>query len=206
MGGTKTCSIPLAVYRRLWLLRVIEQFKDACHGSARLQKVAFFSERTQATKPFSFQKEQWGPYSPELSDTLEQLLALRLVTLEPTPRGGNSYSAAGCGKQPCLHTQWLDRIDGTAGRAIGKAVRQYGYLSHDSVIEAGHSVPGFGEAQDHAVLLQTDMPDQVPVPLSEEECEDLCLSLSPKFSEVVRALSETDWESGLERVQLVDAV
>jgi hypothetical protein len=185
---------------------VIEQFKNACHGRARLQKVAFFSERIQAKKPFSFQKEHWGPYSPELGDTLEQLLSLRLVTLEPTPRGGNSYRAAGCRKQPCLHTHWLDRIDGTAGRAITAAVTQYGYLPHGSVIEAGHSVAGFDEAQDHAVLLQADMPDQVPVPLSEEECEDLCLSLSTKFSDVVRALSETDWESTLDRVQLVDAV
>jgi hypothetical protein len=185
---------------------VIEQFKDACHGRARLQKVAFFSERPQAKKPFTFQKEQWGPYSSELDDTLEQLLSLRLVTLEPTPRGGNSYRAAGCAKQPCLHTQWLNRIDGTAASAIAKAVDEYGYLPHDRVIDAGHSVEGFAEAGDHAVLLGADMPDQVPVPLSEEECEDLSLSLSTKFNEVVRALSETDWESDLGRVQLVDAV
>jgi len=206
MGGRQICSIPLAVYRRLWLLRVIEQFKDACHGRARLQKVAFFSEQAQEKKPFTFQKFQYGPYSQELDDTLEQLLSLRLVTLEPTPRGGNSYRAAICEKQPCVHRHWLDKIDARAGDAIGKAVDQYGYLSHDSVIDAGHSVEGFNEAEDYAVLLEGDIRDQIPVPLSEDECEDLSLSLSTKFNEVVRAFSETDWESDLDKVQLVDAV
>jgi len=206
MGRRQTCTIPLAVYRRLWLLRVIEQFRTACHGRARLHKVAFFSERSQAHKPFTFQKDQWGPYSPELDDTLEQLLSLGMVTLEPTPRGGNSYRAAGCDTQACPHRQWLDCIDVAAAPAIAKAVEQYGYLSHEEVIDAGHKVEGFEQADEYAVLLPGDMPEQVPVPLSEEECEDLCLSLSTRFSQVVRALSETDWESDLDRVQLVDAV
>jgi len=194
------CEIPLDVYRRLCLLYLIERFKDACYGAARLQKVAFFSERDRETRAFTFRRAPYGPYSEELQETLEQLLSMGLVAAQPTPKEGNGYRAVHTAMEDCVHAGWLRAISPEALESIDRAVRDYGYLPHEEIIQAGHSVDGFGEAQPFQVLLEANAGEFVPVPLSADECEDLVLSLSPRFVETVVGIARAAVGFDFERV------
>lgn len=194
-----SCEIPLHVYRRLRLLYLIERFHDGCYGATRLQKVAFFSEREQPTKVFTFRKAPRGPYSEELRETLEQLLSMGLVSVQPTPEG-NGYRAVHSAEQTCEHAEWLRAISPEARDATDRAVRDYGYLRHAEVIEAGHGVPGFAEAAPFDVLLEANAGEFVAVPLSRDECDDLVLSLSPRFIATATGIAAAAADFDFERV------
>jgi len=205
MGHASICTISLATYRRLWLLYLIERFHDACYGAARLQKVAFFSEVDRQQRPFPFRKAPFGPYSEELRETLEQLLSMQLVEAEAMGVEGNKYRSRLCERADCPHDRWLESVSSSAKAAIDIAVSTYGYMRQQDILDAGHQVRGFADAQFFDTILDTDMGPRVRVPLDEDECEDLAISLSPKFGRLIQGLSETDWVSDLDKVQLVDA-
>jgi len=205
MGHASFCTIPLATYRRLWLLYLIERFHDACYGAVRLQKVAFFSEVGEQQRPFPFRKAPFGPYSEELRETLEQLLSMQLVEAESMGEEGNRYRARICQGTDCPYGRWLESISPSAKVAIDRACSRYGYRKQQDILDAGHQVEGFADAQAFETILDTDMGSRVRVSLDEDECEDLAISLSPKFARLIQGLSETDWVSDLDKVQLVDA-
>lgn len=204
MGSAQVCLVPLGTYRRLWLLYLLEQFRDACFGKVRLQKVAYFSEERVGQRPFAFQKAPYGPYSEALEESLEQLLSMGLVKAEPFGKDGNKYRAVSAGDGESPHGRWLESIDPTARTAIDQAVAQYGYLPQEALIASGHSVAGFEEAAPFDELLSANSPETVEVNLDPDECEELALSLSPAFDTVRRQLEETDWEAHVEGIARVD--
>jgi len=199
------CCISADVYRRLWLLYLIERFGQACMGAVRLQKVAYFAEEGQNLRLFIFRKAPYGPFSEELRDTLDQLQSMDFVVAEPLGKQGNRYRAVEAHDETCLHARWLEAVDSTVKAAIDKAHGTYGYMKEAALVEAGHRIRGFGDATPYDVLLTATAPELVPVALEEDECEEIALSLSPAFVGVVRALADTDWASSLEKVPLIEA-
>ena len=199
------CHIPLAVYRRLWLLYLIERFSQACYGNVRLQKVAYFSEKGQQLRPFTFKKAPRGPYSEDLKEILEQLLSMGLVVAEPLGETGNKYRVTETREGPSRHARWLGAVSASVKAAIESAVEQYGYMRQDSLVDAGHQVDGFDDASFYDVLLEANAPESVAVGLDEDECEELALSLSPGFVGMLRCLADTDWASSLDKVRLIEA-
>jgi hypothetical protein len=193
MNRANRCEVPVDVCRRLRLLYLVAQFSDACNGKVRLHKVAYFSEKQQATRLFTFQKAPWGPFSDAVEETLEQLLSMGLVTAEPMgARGGNKYRVARPGGVALPLPDWVRAMAEPEKRLIASAVETYGYMSQQELIAAGHREPGFERAQHFDVLLDATVTESglVPVSLPEADCEDLVLALSPGFVATLRGLSE----------------
>jgi hypothetical protein len=199
------CHISADVYRRLWLLYLMEQFSEACYGRVRLQKVAYFAAKSSRLKPFTFKKAPYGQFSEELGDTLEQLTSMHLVTAEPLGKGGNRYRATVSPEGAHTHAEWLEAVDPSAKAPIDRAVADYGYRDQQALIDTAHEEPGFAEASLFDVLLQANIPGSIPVQLSDEQCEELALSVSPAFLDVLRSLAETDWRTSLSKVRLIEA-
>ncbi len=200
MKSGEKCELPVGTYRRLWLLYLLGQFRDACYGKVRLQKVAYFGELGQDRKPFTFRKAPYGPYSEELETTLEQLLSMGLVRAEPIGEGGNKYHIQQKAEGTRLYALWLSKIDPTAGSVIGQAVEEYGYMEQARLLDAGHAVPGFAAAEPFEEILSATVAESIPTGIDADECDELMLSLSPGFGELQRVLAETDWEADLDRV------
>jgi len=204
MSDTPMCEIPIDVYRRLRLLYLIEQFDVACFGSVRLHKTAYFSEKEQQVRVFTFRKARHGQYSEDLENTLEQLLTMDLVVAEPMESSqgkGNKYHAVKEGSVPCPHAQWLAAISADAKNAIEQAVQTYGYKKLPELLETAHTQDGFEDAAGFDVLLQANAPEYIPVSLSQEACDDLILALSPGFVMTLLDLSQAVKEFDFRRVR-----
>jgi len=204
MGSAQVCLVPVGTYRRLWLLYLLERFRDACFGKVRLQKVAYFSEERMGQRPFAFQKAPYGPYSEGLEETLEQLLSMGLVKAEPLGKDGNKYRVVRAGDGESPYGRWLESVDPPAKIAIDQAVAQYGYLPQERLIETGHSAAGFEEAAPFDEILSASSSETVEVSLDTDECDELVLSLSPAFDAVRRQLEETDWAAHVDRIAPID--
>ena len=179
-------------YRKLVVLGTIARFGDGVYGSKRLQKIIYLGTRTATTKPFPYIRYFYGQYSQELEDTKDQLLSMGLICAGPmeTKHGiringrfistgsGNIYRPA---REPARFRELFGKSDPQLDASIAGAVKNYGYLPEEKLIEIVYSLPEFqGKAMNEAIL-DAELPERIEVGLTEEECEDLELSLNPRL-------------------------
>jgi len=202
MSQRCACSIPLPVYQRLRVLSLLEQFTLGCYGKVRLQKVAYFSEKECCRKVFTFRKAPWGPYSEELADVIEQLLSMGLVVAGPLDKGsGNRYELAAVTRGAFSYSRWLRALSPNDGSAIEDAVKTYGYLKEEELIEAGHREEAFRTREFYDTLLEASAEDTIPGEMDLGECDDLMLSLSPGFVRRVDRLAAAGQDFDYSQVQ-----
>lgn len=189
--ATQACKIPVSFLRKFRVLYLIGRFSEGCFGKLRLQKVAYFSEKRQRTKLFTFRKAPQGPFSEDLNATLEELLSMGLVVAEPVGvRDGNKYRLAEPAMCQSPFGDWLAATDQEAKGLIDEAVQKYGYLKHDDLVEAGHKEKAFQEAEFFDEMLVSNAADLVEVGLTADECEDVALSLAPGFASTISKLPD----------------
>ena len=179
-------------YRKVVVLGTIASFGNGVYGSMRLQKIVYLGTRTAPAKPFPYIRYHYGQYSQELEDTKDQLLSMGLICVEPmqTKHGiriGEKFIPTGSGNIFKLahnadrFRELLGNADPQLEAAIAEAVRSYGYLPEEKLIELAYSLPEFQAKAVNETILDADVPERVQVNLNEEECDELELSLSPPF-------------------------
>jgi len=187
-------TISKDTFKRLVLLYTIGRFKDGVYGLFRLNKVVYFVLKDTRLKPFGFKRDRYGQHSNDLDTINEQLLSMNHTKATPFESGqGNKYSLTDK-KNIRFHSLAMSRIDAKLKEKIDEVVKNYGYLPEKELLQKAHSDPEFLEAveKDIDLLFDEKLPNRIPVDLSDDDCEDLELSLDPNFISAMTYLS--DWK------------
>lgn len=213
-------------FRRLFLLSIIASFRRGSYGLKRLHKVTYAAERGQkiSLRPFEFKKYHHGQYSETLDEIKDQLISLGLVVATPLDttiktifrlpdgktiellEGGTHYTISDP-DSIVFFTRAFATISPDGWAAVRYAVRMFGYLPEQELLDRCYALPEFSEANFEEILFESNLPDRLEVPnLSEEECEELEMALSPKFITAMRKIVEgmDDSKLDLERVKEVE--
>jgi uncharacterized protein YwgA len=183
-------TISKDTFKRLFLLYTIGCFKDGVYGLLRLNKIVYFGLKDARLKPFGFKRDRYGQHSDDLDTINEQLLSMNYTKATPLESGqGNKYSLTDK-KNTRFHSLALSRIDSKLRGKIDEAVKTYGYLLENELIEKAHLDAEFLEAvkNDVNVLFDEQLPKRISVDLSDDDCEDLELALDPDFISAMRRL------------------
>ena len=192
-------TISADTYRRLVALNVAARFSNGVYGAIRFQKITYIAQRPDdVRKAFSYRRHHYGQFSDELTDVREQLAAMGYVSVTPLdtasvatlslspgheiqiPTGGNRYAVPDTDIR--LHYKQLLRvIDQPMNDALDEAISEYGYLTQKDLIDRCYEFPGFADLAEGETIWESDIPDRIEVPLEDEECEDLELTLNPAF-------------------------
>lgn len=196
IGGT----ISADAFRRICLLNIIDDFRLGAYGLKRLHKVAYIAERDlQQMKPFEFKRYIHGQYSETLDVVKDQLISLGYIAAIPLDTtetvhfklpdgkvvdlttGGNRYVITD-GTLMDFYQDALARVSRVLLDAIRKAIHEYGYLREDELLRRCYDFPEFVRTGFEDIIFDSDLPDQIEIAgLSQDDCDELELSLNPKF-------------------------
>ncbi len=175
-------------FRRLVVLYCIGKFqKHRVLGAMRLQKVLYYGEDDSNIVPFTFKHTSEGQFSDQVRDTVGELTAmgyLKRLTLSEEGRGKGWELADASTVED--YSQALRAFSLDLQNDIDKSIVDYGYLEHPDLRRIAHDDPRLKEVPLGEVLIEENMPDIVESSLSTEDCEDIELSLNPKFIRSVR--------------------
>src|SRR5207249_7550319 len=128
-------------------------------------------------------------YSDELDEVKDQLIAMGFIAPVPLDSaqpwhltltngktveglsGGNKYVLSAPDSTKTLLS--LDQVEPGLAKAMKAAVRQFGYLPEQDLVAYCYSLPEFKAVEEGELIFESDIPDRVEVPLSEDECDDL---------------------------------
>lgn len=217
--------ISAETFRRLYLLNVIAGFSRGSYGAKRLHKIAYIAEREQnKLRPFEFKKYHYGQYSETLEEIKEQLISLGLVIPIPLDtsvrmrlklqddktiewlEGGIRYIVSDPGAM-AFFRQAFRTISPDGMAAVRSAIRAFGYLPEQELIERCYAFPEFSEVEFEESIFESNLPDTLEAPnLSEDECEELEMALSLKFIAAMKKIVEgmDNSKLDLERVKEVE--
>lgn len=175
--------------KRMVLLYTIGRFKDGAYGIFRLNKVVYFGLKDAKQKPFGFKCDIYGPHSEELDTINEQLLSMNHTKATPFESGqGNKYSLTD-GKNMKFYNLAMSHLDAELKQKIDEAVETYGYLTENELFGKAHSDPDYLESVTKGKnIFDENLPTRIRVNLSDDDCEDLELSLDPNFISAMRRL------------------
>lgn len=186
--------------RRLYLLNVIATFPRGSYGLLRLQKVAYIAQRGgKQPKPFKYKKYHLGQYSEELDAVKDQLCSMGYVAALPLDTatslklklsdgsvvelwtGGNRLVIADS-EIMNLYRFALAQVYPSLPESIGSAVEEYGLLKEAELIAKCYAFPEVQRTEFDKVIVESDLPAWIEAKeLSEDDCEELELSLNPNF-------------------------
>lgn len=166
-------------FKRLFLLYLINEFKDGAYGKLRLSKIAYFIARKFDLKIFEYKWYHYGQFSENLSDILEQLISMGYITSLPLDtEKGNKYTVRS-------EIQDYSSIISTIPGLIEKTkeiVGTWGYASEEKIINEAY---GFDEVKGlkcNDMIFYENLPDEIELKnLDEEICEELDLAFNPRF-------------------------
>lgn len=193
------------IFKRLFLLYLINEFKDGVYGKLRLEKITYFIEREFKMKPFGYKWYHYGQYSEDLSAILEQLISMGLVSSLPldTERG-NKYKVKG---EIQDYSLVINTIPGLA-KKTKQIIDKWGYASGQKIVKRAYS---FKEVKGLACddnIFDENLPDKIELKnFDEDACEDLNLSFNPKFiasmEKINKGIEESDFD--ISKVKAVDS-
>ena len=210
LRGERGGVISADTFRRLFLLNVIANFRRGSYGLKRLHKVTYIAERSQKMnlRPFEFKKYHHGQYSETLDEIKDQLITLGLVLATPLDtsirtifrladgktvewlEGGTRYTVSDP-EAIAFFTQIFASILPEGLATVRYAVRKFGYLPEQELLDQCYAFPEFNEADFEEMLFVSNLPDMIEAPnLSEDECEELEMALSPKFIAAMKKIVE----------------
>lgn len=129
--------------KRLYTLVLIGSFPRVAYGHMHVQQVNFFVQRQSSARPFTIHYHHHGPFSPQLADAMEQLLAMNylsvapLVTREGDERLKNQYSV-GAEATYQLARELLGSIDPALVSTIDDVVGRLATRTEDDLLSMSH--------------------------------------------------------------------
>ncbi len=172
--------ISKATLQRLFLLGVLEQFKNGIYGAKRLQKVIYFIEKNTGIQPFGYKKYLHGQYSEELEEIKEQLMSMCYISAIPLDKGqGNKYSLT---NKASRFDTILESIFPGSKQKIKSMIKEIGYLSEEDLVELAYQNSNLKKVAFDKTIIKSDLPEKLTIKnLSDEECENIELTLNPNF-------------------------
>jgi len=194
-------------FKKLVLLYLVGKFKDGIYTSYRFQKVLYFATKDSGLHPFEYQYTSFGQYSYNAKETLDSLDVVGLVERTGLEEGEEFGARWSIGEGVHPHTQLLKALTPELAKSIDVGVERYGYLKREDLVEQAHQDDLLLRTVRGQILFEDNLPDEIDTYLSEEDCQDLELSLNPSFVNSIRQLIR-GVESGdisLEQWREVDA-
>jgi len=202
-------AISADTFKRLYLLTMLAGFARGSYGLKRLHKVTYIAERKQKKlRPFEFKKFHHGQYSETLDEILDQLISIGLITPIPLDtsvrmrtqlpddrtiewlEGGMRYVVSDP-EATTFFTRIFKSISPDEISAMRSVIEEYGYLPEQELLERCYKFPEFKKVIFEETIFESNLPDTVEAPnLSEDECEELEMALSPKFISAMRKIVE----------------
>ena len=199
--------------RRVYLLYLLGRFQRGAYGLKRVHKVAYIAEReSKAIRPFEFKRYHFGQYSESLDDIKDQLQSMGFVAALPLDTawtlkiededytlGGNRFIVTDQSEME-FYRRVLAAVSEDLPRTIDDAVNRYGYLTERRLMELCYAFPEFQGLGQGEVIFESNAPDQIEIDLSDDECDDLELSLRPELVVQMLRLTEVlertdiDWD------------
>jgi len=181
-------TISKDTFKRLFLLYLINEFKDGAYGKLRLLKIAYFIEREFDSKLYEYKWHHYGEYSEDLSDILEQLISMGFVSSFPFEKGkGNKYKVR---EEIKDYSAIIDVIPGLKEKTK-EMIITWGYAPQQKIIDFAYS---FDEVKGLAcgdVIFRESLPDRIELKgLDGESCEELDLAFNPRFIAAMEKISK----------------
>jgi len=174
-------------FKRLFLLYTIGQFKNGVYGKLRLNKIVYLILRKHPELiPFEFKHDRYGQHSDELDTINEQLSYMSHTTAVPLEAGRGNRYALEKKENMDFYKVVLGYISPKLKKAIDEIVVQNGYLPEQDLRKKAYCDELFLKSEEGDILLKENLPKKIKVDLSAEDCEDLALSLDPKFIAAMR--------------------
>ncbi|MCK4817671.1 hypothetical protein KA005_18020 [bacterium] len=185
-------TISKDTFKRLFLLYTIGRFKKGVYGRLRLNKIVYFATKDASLVPFEFKHDHYGQHSKDLDDINEQLLSMKHATATPLEsEQGNKYALTSEDNWKFYEIA-LSRIDHRLKTKVDEVVENLGYDLETDLKRKAYADPRFLESEDGDILFKENLNETIDVDLPEDDCEDLELSLDPKFISAMTRLS--DWK------------
>lgn len=200
LNQVKSKGLSKDTFKRLFLLYVIDQFKNGVYGKKRLHKIVYTIERDENLKPFEFKKYHHGQYSENLDEIQDQLLATGHISAAPlktkqVDREGNKFELVDKNLPTYLAT-FMEKIAPKIKRKVDRIIKEYGYLPEKELVELAYKFPEFAHVAFGDTIFEENLPDYLPVKnLSEDDLEELEIGLNPVFVIALRRLDEASRRS-----------
>lgn len=181
-GGTKGESfmgtLSVDALRKLVVLRALSEFKDGTsYGKKRLQKVLYEGLSGAEYKPVTYQFWNYGQYSADVNQTLDELEGCGLIEKEDT---GNGYSVSINDCTPALESV-VDKIMPGYVEGLKSAVDEIGYMKDKDIDKWAYNQLEKSGHEKGDVLLEENVSEAEEVPLDESQCQDIELALNTDF-------------------------
>ena len=189
-------AITKDTFKRLFLLYLINEFKDGVYGKLRLEKITYFIEREFDMKPFGYKWYHYGQYSEELSAILEQLISMGFVSSLPLDTGrGNKYKIRG---EIQDYSLVINIIPGLV-KKIKQIVGIWGYASEQKIINQAYDFKEIKGLECNDKIFDENLSDKIELKnFDEDTCEELYLSFNPKFiasmEKINMGIEESDFD------------
>jgi hypothetical protein len=218
-------TISADTFRRICLLNIVDAFRLGSYGSKRLHKIAYVAERDpKQIRPFEFKRHLFGQYSETLDVIKDQLISMGYIAALPLDTaktmylklpdgksidltiGGNKYVITNRARMD-FYRDALAQIYPDLQSAIRQAVHDYGYLQEDELITRCYEFPEFVRTEPDQIIFDSNLPEQIDVPnLSIDDCDELELSLNPKFipamTKIIEGLEQSKFD--FDRIEVID--
>lgn len=194
-------------YKKLVLLYLIGKYPNGVYSNYRFQKTLYFSTQNLRNHPFTYQHTQYGQYSYNarmLKDSLVWVNMIEQSGLFAEEEAGFKLSLSEGGVSRYF-ADLLPRISPDDARLIDRGVEEYGYLKTDALRNAAESDDLLKNTPIGGTLFEENIPDKIDVLLSDDECEDIELSLNhnllQEFVKIAKTIEASDFDVG--KVKLV---
>jgi len=193
------------IFKRLFLLHLINEFKNGVYGKLRLEKITYFIERECDMKPFGYKWYHYGQYSEDLSAVLEQLISMGLISSLPLhSERGNKYKVRG---EIQDYSFIINIIPGLVEKTK-QIVKEWGYAPGHKIINRAYNFPEVKGLKCNDKIFDGNLPDKIELKnLDEDACEDLNLSFDPKFiasmEKINKGIEESDFD--ISKVKTIDS-
>lgn len=191
-GAIKMGVISKQTVQKLFLLGIVEKFRDGVYGAKRLQKLTYFIEKDHNKKPFTFKKWRYGQFSEEIETVKEQLISMGHLVVIPLKTGdGNQYRMSGKSFFNGLN-KVLETILPGIHNMIECVVNQIGYLPEKELLKFAYQDPLLKATRFGKDILKENLPEEgIRVPnLNDEDCEEIQLILNPEFTSSLLLIKE----------------
>ena len=167
----------------------------------------YFATKDSDIHPFKFQYTRNGQYSYDARKNLDSLDAIGLIERIDLTECEEPGAKWNVGREANGHTKLLKIIAPSLANSIDIGVDKYGYLQRDELVEQAHLDDLLRKTVRGHILFEDNLPDEIDVNLSADDCLDLELSLNPNYVNSMRKLIR-EVESGeisLEQWRKIDA-
>src|SRR4030067_3289184 len=177
-------NISRDTYKRLFLLYIIGCFPRGVMGEKRLHKTVYFSSKELERRPFDFIRWKHGQYSFDMIPYLTQLCSMGYIKASPlqvrVPENAGSKYELVEGFQVENYKKIVKSIEANRIHKVELFIKNIALrYTDEQLTEYAHKDPLYLEKELGEIMLEENLPDEIPVPMSREACEDLEISRNP---------------------------